>query len=266
MSTSLVMRNGVIAAMGISGLMLSACASHHGASYPGEIYAYESGPSNCGVVDTHVPAPVSTRYGSECYGPAPVAVPAEPVLPPVVYTDCGTNCGYPTGHSAPITTTTTGYGGGLTGPIEYGSTYTGGTSTYTGGTSTYTTGATVECPAGTTLQSDNTCLQGGSYSGNSYSSTTTSSYTPSTTTSYSSGSVECPAGTSLQSDNTCMQSGGSSYSSHSTTTTYVEPATTYIEPTTCSTGTVIQSNGSCMSSGYGSSTGYTATDYLPIRK
>ena len=70
---------------------------------------------------------------------------------------------------------------------------------------------TANCPAGTTAQSDGTCLQGGSVS--SY----TSSYSPSYVT--SGGSVEnCPAGTTSQSDGTCLQGGSiSSYSSPSYT-------------------------------------------------
>jgi len=70
---------------------------------------------------------------------------------------------------------------------------------------------TANCPAGTTAQSDGTCLQGGSVS--SY----TSSYSPSYVT--SGGSVEnCPAGTASQADGTCLQGGSiSSYSSSSYT-------------------------------------------------
>lgn len=248
MSANFTIRNGVMAAMGVSGLLLSACASNgHHKSYPGEVYAYESGKSNCGVVETHQPVTVSPRYSSGCATTAVVAPPA-PAIPDVVYSNCGTTttpeCTPDVVYADCGTITNMGcdYNAYESGGSHSGTTYSGSTGTTYSGSTGYSSGTT-------------------------YGSTASTTYTPSTTTTYSSGSVECPAGTTLQPDNTCLQSGSSSYtsggmSSHSSSTT----TSTYSQPVTCPAGTVMQGDGSCMSTGYSSSTSYTADDYLPIRK
>jgi len=82
--------------------------------------------------------------------------------------------------------------------------------------------APANCPAGTTAQSDGTCLQGSGISTSSYSSTystptySTQSYsTPSYSGSYiTSGATEnCPAGTTSSSDGTCLMGADTSYQS-----------------------------------------------------
>lgn len=251
MSTTKLFRAGLIATVGVAGLTLTANAQ----SRYGNVYDYESG-RNCG--QACVPAaPVATPPANTRYG-APVA--ATPTYNPApVYIDC-----VQAGTCAPQPSVV------YTQPAA--PTYTPA-PTYTQSVQM----APVNCPAGTTAQSDGTCMQTGS----TYSSTTTY-----TAPAMSMEPVSCPAGTTAQSDGTCMQ--GSSYSSSTTytTETYTAP-TTSMEPVSCPAGTTAQPDGTCMQSyagssvelftgdaststsstyGYGSSGTYTASDYLPIRK
>ncbi|MGB6228542.1 MAG: hypothetical protein WBF53_00260 [Litorimonas sp.] len=216
MSSRNIIRLGLMAGSSVAMLGLTACASSgHSTRYGG--YDYEAG-QNCGAACV-APAPVYT---------APAPVTSFPVSPGPVYVDCtqvGTCGSVPAAPTTVYTAPSTSYGG-----------------------TTYSSGM-ADCPVGTTLQSDGTCMQGGS---SSYSSSV-SSYTTST---YSGDMADCPAGTTLQSDGTCMQ--GGSYSS-TTSSTYYPPAAT---PASCPSGSVMQADGSC-SYGY-TSTG--TTDYRPIRK
>lgn len=264
MSTTKLFRAGLIATVGVAGLTLTANAQ----SRYGNVYDYESG-RNCGqaCVPAAPAAPVTpqanTRYG------APVA--AAPVYNAApVYVDC-----VQAGTCAPQPAIV------YTQPAPV---YTQPAPTYSQPSYTQSAQmAPVNCPAGTTAQSDGTCMQTGS----SFSSTTT--YSAPT---MSMEPVNCPAGTTAQSDGTCMQTG----SSFSSGTTYSAPTTSYsaptmsMEPVNCPAGTTAQPDGTCMqggsssfagtsvelytgdasssssSYGYGSTGTYTASDYLPIRK
>ncbi len=210
MGTNVIIRNGLIAAIGVTGLTLSACATNSASGRYASVYDYESG-GNC---NNTACAPVAApAYVEPVTLPAPV-----PVSTGVVYADCGT--------------------------VDYMSCET----------NTYTPPAMAECPAGSVMSSNGTCVS--------------SSYTSSHTTSYSSSSTtaECPAGTTKQPDGTCLQGGSSSYTS--TTTSYTSGGTT--TATVCPAGTTMQADGTCMQSssygGYTSTGGYTAKDFLPIRK
>ena len=98
-----------------------------------------------------------------------------------------------------------------------------------------------DCPAGTTAQSDGTCLER-SFSSSSFSSTSSSVMLPDTTvyagSSHSSyvQSAACPAGTTKQSDGTCLSSSVTSYtpsySTSSVTTSYRAPVYTEVQPQT----------------------------------
>lgn len=113
---------------------------------------------------------------------------------------------------------------------------------YTPTTSTVNTVAPANCPAGTTAQSDGTCLQGSSSISYASSTYTPPSYSPSTTaysggymtssTSTSGQTLSCPAGTTAQSDGTCLQGGGTNYTA--STSTYSGP--TYDGGSTSTTG------------------------------
>lgn len=87
------------------------------------------------------------------------------------------------------------------------------TSASSYGSTSYTSGSTRQnCPAGTAIQSDGTCLDLSSNTGSAYSGS--SSYINST--SFSSGysgssAVSCPSGTVKQSDGICLGSNSSSY-------------------------------------------------------
>ena len=281
MSTTKLFRAGMIATVGVAGITLAANAQ----SRYGNVYDYESG-RNCGQSCAPAPVPATTsRYG------APV-VAAPTYNPAPVYVDCVT-----AGTCAPQPATV------YTQPAPV---YTQPATTYTQPATTYTQSTQLtpaNCPAGTTAQSDGTCMQTGS---SSYSSSTTysePSYSSSTTysapaTTYSEP-ANCPAGTTAQSDGTCMQTG----SSYSSSTTYSEPSysgSTYSGSTyssssslgsvSCPAGTTAQPDGTCMQGGtnayagssielytgdaattssygsYGSSQTYSSPDYLPIRK
>jgi hypothetical protein len=179
MSSKQFIRMGLMAGSGLAMMGLTACASGHSTTRYGG-YDYEKG-HNC---------------GSACVAPAPVdAYAPVPVSPGPVYVDC-TQIGT-CGTMAPAPTTV----------------YTAPTTTYVEPTTSYTTstysGEMADCPAGTSLQADGTCMQSGSgYS--SYSSSTT--YTAPTTT-----AVVCPSGTTMAADGSCLQTG---YRSSGTTTSY----------------------------------------------
>ena len=290
MSTTKLFRAGLIATVGVAGLTLTANAQ----SRYGNVYDYESG-KNCG--QACVPAAPATHAASTRYGAPVVAAPAYNPAP--VYVDCvqaGTCAPQPSVvYTQPA-------------PVYSQPTYT--QPTYSQAAPTYTQSvqqmAPVNCPAGTTAQSDGTCMQGSSYSsGSTYSSGTTSSYSSgsySAPTTMSMEPVNCPSGTTAQSDGTCMQTGssyssGSTYSSGTTSSyssgSYSAPTTMSMEPVNCPSGTTAQSDGTCMqggsnayagtsvelytgdasttpnstpSYGYSSDGSYGATDYLPIRK
>lgn len=257
MGTNYAIRNGLIAALGVSGLVLSACAGHQGNRYA-SIYDFESG-GDCGnACGTTYQPPVSdcgqTTYGG-CAGSVPTITHVQP-MPTTTYSS-GTigGSGYSSGGSYTTGGTISSGSYSTGGTISSGSYSSGGTISSggysTGGYSSFSSStAPAECPAGTVMQPDNTCLQtsGSSFSGISSSAGSTG-YTSTTTTTSIADAVTCPAGTMQQADGTCLQTGGAS-SSYTTTTTVVEPA-----PVTTTTHT-----------GYGATTGYTATDYLPIRK
>ncbi len=63
-------------------------------------------------------------------------------------------------------------------------------------------GSALECPAGTTLQANGTCLQSGSFTADQV---THSTYSAPSSTQVSGDMLSCPAGTSLQTDGTCLQ-------------------------------------------------------------
>ncbi len=278
MSTTKLFRAGMIATVGVAGLTLAANAQ----SRYGNVYDYESG-RNCGQSCAPAPTPaITSRYG------APV-VAAPTYNPAPVYVDCvtaGTCAPQPSvvySQPAPV--------------------YTPPAPVYTQPTQTYTQSAQlppVNCPAGTTAQSDGTCMQTGS---SSFSTTTTySEPSHSSSTTYSAPTtsfepVNCPSGTTAQSDGTCMQTG----SSFSSSTTYSEPSysgsaytgsSSSLGSVSCPAGTTAQPDGTCMQGGsssyagssvelytgdaattssdsygsYGSNNTYSSPDYLPIRK
>ena len=143
----------------------------------------------------------------------------------------------------------------------------GSSTTYSAPTTSF---EPVSCPAGTTAQSDGTCLQGSSSSfstgtiyssgstdyssSTSYPTTSEPSYSSSTTYSGSSSAsfepVNCPAGTTAQSDGTCLQGGSSAFTGSS-----VE----------LYTGDASSTTSTSPSYGYNND-GSFGSDYLPIRK
>ncbi len=269
MSNVLTLKKGLMAAVCVGGLTLTACASSQtsGSRY-GSVYDYESGGdcgNACGAVVT--PPVSSSRYGSD------TVIGGQAVSPGVVYADCsvvgGMNCGQPAPQPVPV--------------------YTQPAPTYTQPAPVYTPPAytgPVSCPAGTTPNGDGTCMQqGGDYG-----------YTPSTpaysdpapvytapTQSYS-APVACPAGTTPNGDGTCMEGSGydfSSSSSSSSSSTYSSSQSGQMGD--CPSGTTRANDGSCMMSensntnvviygsdnndGYQAPTDYQAPKtYLPYRK
>jgi len=270
MSTQTFLRSSAIGAICIAGLSIAVSANAQGSRY-GNVHAYESG-SNCQVqpcATTHTQSS-SSRYGSSYVEQAPAAP---------VYVDCqttfGPQCGAPVVHQ-PTTVYTQPQAPVYSAPVQ---TYSEPTyqsqSTYT---ESYQVQAPANCPAGTTAQSDGTCLQGGGYTdysvtlpsthnqtySDSYSSTTTMDTYSAPAPSYSAGPpANCPSGTTAQSDGTCMQTGSSygSSTSYSSGSTYsggsvelytgdAQPTTTTVEP----------------SYGYTSDGSYSMKDYRPGRK
>lgn len=260
MSTKQIIRSGLMGSAAIAALGLTACANSHAQSsqYGAQThYDYESAQScgtSCGVTTpTYRPAPKvhTTHYGYE-------GVPCK--------TACGAvSSGYPTittgsthvtashistpsyaHETAPCPTGTTSQPDGTcmmssshVSSYTSGSSYTGGSSSYTGGSSYssgYTTsGGVAQCPAGTTSQSDGSCLQS---SGSSYSSHTSSTYSAPITSTYSS--------------------------------TYVAPELTTACCGPVTSGTTVYSGDATPTDTYGgyatSGSTYSSSDYLPIRK
>jgi hypothetical protein len=259
MSTKQIIRSGLMGSAAIAALGLTACANsnaqsnRYGASTH---YDYESAQS-CGsscttgvTTPTFRPAPKvhKTHYGYEGV-PCSTSCGAVTTGYPTVTTGTTHVTSYPstptyTQETAPCPVGTTSQPDGTC--MQNGShvsSYTG-TSTYTGGSS-YTSGSyssggyassggVADCPAGTTMQPDGSCLQRG---GSSYSSHTSSTYTAPVTSTYSSTYVapelvtECCAPVS---------SSTSVYSGDAVTNTYGGYAT--------------------------SGSTYSSSDYLPIRK
>ncbi|WP_026942554.1 hypothetical protein [Hellea balneolensis] len=280
MSTNTILKSSAIAAMTLAGLSVTASANAQSSRYA-NVYDYESG-RNCGQACV-APAPMgqtSSRYGNTVTHSAPMHV-----APGPIYVDCAQM-----GTCAPQPTTVYTQPA----PVQYQA-----APTYAAPAPTYTQ-APANCPAGTTAQSDGTCMQS-SYGSSTTYAAPTGSYGSST--SYSSSSsmtssmpADCPAGTTAQSDGTCLQ-GSTSYSAPTLPGTYdsFSSSSTYSSSTTapanCPAGTTAQSDGTCMqggsvssytgssvelytgdaattapSYGYTSEGTYTATDYLPIRK
>ena len=283
MSGTIILKNGLMAAVCVAGLTLTACASSNGAyghsnSRYGSVYDYESGGNcNAGPCGAAVAAPVvASRYGS-----AETVIGGQAVSPGVVYADCsvvgGMNCNQPapmyTQQPAPVYT-----------PAP----------TYAQTAPSY--GAPVACPAGTTPNGDGTCMESSMpYGGSPPSMRQTQAYSgspPSMSQSYSAQSyggetAPCPSGTTPNGDGTCMEGGGGSiaYSGSPPSMSQSYSATTSQsysgEMADCPAGTTPNGDGTCMegtgSTGtveiYGNSGGYQQTptynppvDYLPIRK
>lgn len=272
MSTTRLFRAGLIASVGIAGLTLTAQAQ----SRYGNIYDYESGRS-CGQACAPA-APIATqapaRYGAPVA--APVYRPAPVYNPAPVYVDCVT-----AGTCAPQPQTV------YTAPTQ---TYTAPAQTYTAPVQSYSSATTysspvssepVNCPAGTSLQSDGTCLQSGSSSsfstGTTYSSGSSTTYSTPSYSTTSSEPVSCPAGTTAQSDGTCLQgsssfsTGSSDFSSSTSYPTTSEPSysssTSYAGstsssfPADCPAGTTAQSDGTCLQGGSSAFTGSSVEIY-----
>ena len=265
----------------VAALALSACSHSAQADRYGNVYDYEGGAAcveNCG-------APATSRYGDTGYAqPAPVY---QGRTENVIYADCsvinGMSCPAPMAQPAQV----------YTAPAPV---YTQPAPVYTQQAQTYTTqSAPANCPAGTTPAGDGTCMQNSYESTTSYSAPTTSyDTTPSyTTPSYSSGeTAPCPAGTTAAGDGTCMESSyGStsydstpSYSSSSTTDYGTSSYGATSTPVSCPSGTTPNGDGSCAMNegysvddyqggsvevyqgGYTNTGGYTASDYMPVRK
>lgn len=292
MSTNKILSGSIIAAFGIAGLATTADAQ----SRYGNVYDYESG--KCGHACA-APAPTqsytthtqSSRYGSGVVQQPAYVAPSMPIAPGPVYVDCRA-----TGTCAPQPQTVYSQPTTYTAPVQ-------SYQTQSYQTQSYQAGPPANCPAGTTAQSDGTCMETSysapstSYSSSSYSSSSYGTTAP----------ANCPAGTTAQSDGTCMESSGSSYSSYDSGSSYGSGSsyssssssygsgTSYSggTPTNCPAGTTAQSDGTCMeggsssysnaytgssvelytgdatatpSYGYGADGSFGATDYLPIRK
>ena len=284
MSTNTILKGSAVAAMTFAAMAVSASANAQSSRY-GNVYDYERGQS-CGQAcvapaqKTHT----SSRYGHTATHSAPM-----PVAPAPVYVDCAAM-----GTCAPRPTTVYTQPA----PVQYQA-----APTYSAPAPTYAQ-APANCPAGTTAQSDGTCMQS-SYSAPTTSYGSTSSYSSSTYSAPASMPADCPAGTTAQSDGTCMQGSSYSSSSYGSTSSYSAPtsydsyssssySTASSAPVNCPAGTTAQSDGTCMeggssstytgstvelytgdattssnstpSFGYTSDGSYAATDYLPIRK
>lgn len=293
-NTSTFLRTSAIATAAIAGLTLTACASNgsqsdnrYANSY-GNAYGYETGGSACAPQNQCAPTG-NARYGNAApvYA-APAPVYAAPRTENVIYADCsvinGLNCG-PTYQPAPTQV--------YTAPAATYAAPTYSAPTYSAPATSYGS-ETAPCPAGTVSNGDGTCMQSSS-SYSSSSSYTAPSYS-SATTSYASSSyggetAPCPAGTVSNGDGTCMQS-SSSYTtpSYSSATTYSSNSYSG-ETAACPAGTTQAADGTCLQGGsygstsysnsnieifndatsstyggYSSSGGYSANDYLPVRK
>ena len=264
MSTKTKIKVGLMVAAGAASLATAANAQ---SSRYGNVYDYESG-KNCGQACVPAQQAPASRYGTST--PAPMGAP--------IYVDC-TQVGTcapkaPVYSQAPVyqpAQPTTVY----TQPVPTYSqpTYASTQTTQSYGTS-YTQAAPVNCPAGTTAQSDGTCMQTGS---SSYSTGSTSSYSTGSSYTTSSEPVNCPAGTTAQPDGTCMQTGSSAYGS---TQSYSSPSystgsvssyssdsystgsyATSTNMADCPAGTTAQPDGSCMQGGTSSFAGSSVELY-----
>lgn len=271
MSTTKFLRAGLIASIGVAGLTLTANAQ----SRYGNVYDYESG-RNCGAACA-APVP-QTPQANTRYGAPVVAAPTYNQAP--VYVDCaqmGTCAPQPrvvyTQPAAPVYAPQTQYQAAPS----------------------FAQAAPVNCPPGTTPQSDGTCLQGGAMGSMSMPANQIETLTMPGT--FSQTPVNCPPGTTAQSDGTCMQGGSGSMRFESPSITM--PGTFSQTPVDCPPGTSAQSDGTCLqggsatfsmpassfenstveifqgdastqqptgSYGYASDGSYGRTDYLPIRK
>ena len=282
MSTNKILLGTLVAGFGIAAVAISANAQSRygsGNSY-GNVYDYESG--NCGAACApSLRTSQSSRYGSSIsqqpyYAPQPSYIPAQPIARAPVYVDCratGTCAPQPTTvYTQPVQT----YSAPAT-SYSSASTYSATPSTYSSSSYSSSSSLPAECPAGTTAQSDGTCLQSGSTG---YSSGSTSSYSSSpsyssSTSSFSGTPTNCPSGTTAQSDGTCLETGssfgstsydsgssygsGSSFSSSSSSSSYGS-GSSFGAPTNCPAGTTAQSDGTCMEGGsasYGSDSSYS---------
>ena len=272
MSTNTLLKVSAMTAFAVVGTAITASAGDNSRYGGPSVYDYESG-QNCGQACASAPvysAPVTTRYGTGIVQQAPIT------QAPPIYLDCSQlgTCGYtqPTySQPAPVySQPATVYSQPATvysqpAPVQSYSTQSYSTPSYSAPATSYQ--APAECPAGTTPQSDGTCLES-SFSTSSYDSYSSSSYSA-PTTSYDSASsfgsstsygttapANCPAGTTAQSDGTCMEGGSSSFSSG---------ASAY----TGSSVEIFSGDAAASSSssyGYTSDGAYGLSDYLPIRK
>ena len=245
MSTNTIIKGSAVAAMTFAAMAVSASANAQSARY-GNVFDYERGQS-CGqacVAPAQHSQQGSTRYGATTTYSAPVQ--SAPV-----YVDCrqmGTCAPQPTTvYTQPA-------------PVQYQA-----APAYSA-PAPMVAQAPANCPAGTTAQSDGTCMQSSYGSTSTYSAPTTSYGSSSSYSStYSAPATmpaDCPAGTTAQSDGTCMQ--GSSFGA---TTSYSAPTLpgTYDSfssssysaassaPANCPAGTTAQSDGTCMEGGSTSS-------------
>ena len=235
MSTNTIIKGSAVAAMTFAAMAVSASANAQSARY-GNVFDYERGQS-CGqacVAPAQHSQQGSTRYGATTTYSAPVQ--SAPV-----YVDCrqmGTCAPQPTTvYTQPA-------------PVQYQA-----APAYSA-PAPMVAQAPANCPAGTTAQSDGTCMQSSYGSTSTYSAPTTSYGSSSSYSStYSAPATmpaDCPAGTTAQSDGTCMEGGSTSSFTGSSVELYTGDATT--------------SSSTTSSYGYTSDGSYAATDYLPIRK
>ena len=294
MSTNTLIRTGAIATLGVSVLSISAFTNAQTSSRYGgnDIGAYEGGhcqpqPSCLPAVPQQLPIQQAPVFAQ----PAPSVVYTQP-SPAPVFTQQAPVYAQPSQilpGSCPTGTTAQPDGTCLqasysTAPTVRTPTYRAGpaftTPSYSTSSNSYSVQAPVDCPAGTTAQSDGTCLQSGApgYSSQSstysapstsygsgttdYSSSSSSSYGSGTTT-YSGETAACPAGSTAQSDGTCLQTGDlgvSSSSSYGSGNSYQGASVDlYTGDATASTTT--------QSSGYATENTYSSSsDYLPVRK
>jgi len=190
MSTNTIIRTGLIATLGVSALSISAFSNAQTASRYGNIGAYEGG--HCqhqpcpapvqqapafipqqqvapSVVYTPAPAPVYTQSAPVYQQPAPVYSQPSQILPGAC--PSGTTA-QPNGTCLEPSYSSNSYSAPAT---TYSAQSTYSEPTYSSSSSYSTTqSAPADCPAGTTAQSDGTCLQTGSSF--SSSSSSTSSY------------------------------------------------------------------------------------------
>lgn len=173
----------------IGAITLSACTSNHHVPnnhHVNTAFSHGYYGANCTGpcrLQTNLPSIYApTYFGQSYYTPAynPHSFYANMPMDGVVM-DHGA---YPAGHVMDATGHATG---------NYSATQT---------TSTQQTTATT-CPAGTTIQSDGTCMTSSTSGTAQYTTTTTSS------------TANCPAGTTPQADGTCMQT-ATSYTMHTT--------------------------------------------------